>query len=173
MADQLQAAELNIFTSTLPQHFAAAADLIDSRDDNAYPLDRDAFFQARALVVAVNAQDELVGCAVIKAGRGVVGECGFLVVNKHYRRQGVATKLTQLRIDVARQMGIQLLYATVRAENIASRANLLKAGWQFWGNYLSIRGTGNTIGWYYLVLGSKIDVNSQMLQLIGQRVAVM
>ncbi|WP_338592344.1 GNAT family N-acetyltransferase [Shewanella khirikhana] len=151
--------------------YIAAAALIDSRDDNHHPLDHEALRQARLLMLAWDG-DVLAGCGAIKAGSGEVAELGYLVVSKAYRRQGIAARLTEARIAWARQAGIKLLWATVRAENSASRDNLLKAGWQFFGDYLSIRGTGNTIGWYVMPLEQGLDISALMAPVIGSRIPV-
>ncbi|WP_372872477.1 GNAT family N-acetyltransferase [Shewanella sp.] len=151
--------------------FSAAAALIDSRDDNHHPLDHGALRQARLLMLAWDG-DVLAGCGAVKAGVGEVAELGYLVVAKAYRRRGIAALLTQARIQWARQAGIKLLWATVRAENSASRDNLLKAGWQFFGDYLSIRGTGNTIGWYVMLLADDLDISALMAPVIGARLPV-
>ncbi|WP_342343040.1 GNAT family N-acetyltransferase [Shewanella salipaludis] len=146
-----------------------AAALVDSRDDNAHPLDHEAFFAARAIIVALNAARRVVGCAVIKAGAGEVAELGYLVVAPDYRRLGLATRLTAKRIQQAKTLGIKLLFATVREENNLSRANLVKAGFKLWGKYLSIRGTGNSIDWYYLPLAADLDIPALMQTLVGAR----
>lgn len=155
-----------------PQELALAAQLIDGRDDNAHPLDHQVFFHSRAVILAKTIEGEILGCAAIKAGKGTVGELGYLVVSPHYRRQGIAQGLTQKRIEVAKALGILILYATIRAENTSSQANLLKAGFQFWRNYLSIRGTGNTVGWYYLALSANVDAEAIMQSLVGDRTPV-
>lgn len=160
-----------------PEELALAAQLIDGRDDNAHPLDHQVFFHSRAVILAKTIEGEIVGCAAIKAGKGTVdkgtvGELGYLVVSPHYRRQGIAQGLTQKRIEVAKALGILILYATIRAENTSSQANLLKAGFQFWRNYLSIRGTGNTVGWYYLALSVNVDAEAIMQSLVGDRTPV-
>ncbi|MCU8002141.1 MULTISPECIES: GNAT family N-acetyltransferase [unclassified Shewanella] len=157
-----------------PEELALAAQLIDGRDDNAHPLDHQVFFHSRAVILAKTIEGEIVGCAAIKAGKGTVdkgtvGELGYLVVSPHYRRQGIAQGLTQKRIEVAKALGILILYATIRAENTSSQANLLKAGFQFWRNYLSIRGTGNTVGWYYLALSVNVDAEAIMQSLVDDR----
>ena len=152
-----------------PEELALAAQLIDGRDDNAHPLDHQVFFHSRAVILAKTIEGEIVGCAAIKAGKGTVGELGYLVVSPYYRRQGIAQGLTQKRIEVAKALGILILYATIRAENTSSQANLLKAGFQFWRNYLSIRGTGNTVGWYYLALSVNVDAEAIMQSLVGDR----
>lgn len=149
---------------------AAAAALIDGRDDNAHPLDHQSFAQSRAVILAKTLEGEMVGCAAIKAGSGPVGELGYLVVSPLYRRRGIAQGLTLKRIEVAKTQGIALLFATIRDENNASRVNLLKAGFHFWRNYLSIRGTGNTVGWYYLALQESVDIDGIMQFLVGNRV---
>ena len=154
------------------EELALAAQLIDGRDDNAHPLDHQVFFDSRAVILAKTFEGEIVGCAAIKAGKGTVGELGYLVVSSHYRRQGIAQGLTQKRIEVAKALGISILYATIRAENTSSQANLLKAGFQFWRDYLSIRGTGNTVGWYYLALSANVDAEAIMLSLVGDRIQV-
>lgn len=151
---------------------AAAAALIDQRDDNAHPLDHQAFALSRAVILAKTLEGEMVGCAAIKAGSGPVGELGYLVVSPLYRRRGIAQGLTLKRIEVAKALGIALLFATIRDENNASRVNLLKAGFHFWRNYLSIRGTGNTVGWYYLALEDELDIDGIMQSLVGDRVPV-
>ena len=164
------------------EELALAAQLIDGRDDNAHPLDHQVFFDSRAVILAKTLEGEIVGCAAIKAGKGAVdkgavdkgtvGELGYLVVSPYYRRQGIAQGLTQKRIEVAKALGILILYATIRAENTSSQANLLKAGFQFWRDYLSIRGTGNTVGWYYLALSANVDAEAIMLSLVGDRIQV-
>lgn len=151
------------------EELALAAQLIDGRDDNAHPLDHQVFFHSRAVILAKTIEGEIVGCAAIKAGKGTVGELGYLVVSPHYRRQGIAQGLTHKRIEVAKALGMSILYATIRAENTSSQANLLKAGFQFWRNYLSIRGTGNTVGWYYLALSVNVDAEAIMQSLVGDR----
>ncbi|QYJ77851.1 GNAT family N-acetyltransferase [Shewanella acanthi] len=166
---------MNRFQYVLCQNdaeLAAAAQLIENRDDNAHPLDHSVFARSRAVVLAKNLQGEIVGCAAIKAGEGIVGELGYLVVAPLYRRQGIAQDLTLKRIEVAKSLNIKLLFATIRDENTASRVNLLKAGFRFWRNYLSIRGTGNTIGWFYLALDPQLDIERMMLNLVGDRVQV-
>lgn len=162
--------DIQFVISTQPEELVRAARLIDGRDDNAHPLDHEVFFRARAVILAKTAEGKIVGCAAIKAGEGAVGELGYLVVSRHHRRQGIAQGLTQKRIDVAKALGITLLFATIRAENTASKANLLKAGFHFWRNYFSVRGTGNTVGWYYLALAEDIEVETIMLSLVGNRI---
>lgn len=164
-------ASLQYRPATTAADFAAAAALIDSRDDNHHPLDHAALAGARLLMLAWDGE-VLAGCGAIKAGKGEVAEMGYLVVANAYRRQGIGSLLTQARIAWARAEGIKLLWATVRAENSASRDNLLKAGWQFFGDYLSIRGTGNTIGWYVLPLVADLDIKALMAPIIGDRHAV-
>lgn len=162
--------DIQFVISEQPEELALAAQLIDGRDDNAHPLDHQVFFDSRAVILAKTFEGEIVGCAAIKAGKGTVGELGYLVVSPHYRRQGIAQGLTQKRIEVAKALGIMILYATIRAENTSSQANLLKAGFQFWRDYLSIRGTGNTVGWYYLALSANVDAEAIMLSLVGDRI---
>lgn len=167
--------DIQFVISEQPEELALAAQLIDGRDDNAHPLDHQVFFDSRAVILAKTFEGEIVGCAAIKAGKGTVdngtvGELGYLVVSSHYRRQGIAQGLTQKRIEVAKALGISILYATIRAENTSSQANLLKAGFQFWRDYLSIRGTGNTVGWYYLALSTNVDAEAIMLSLVGDRI---
>ena len=164
--------DIQFVISEQPEELALAAQLIDGRDDNAHPLDHQVFFDSRAVILAKTFEGEIVGCAAIKAGKGTVGELGYLVVSSHYRRQGIAQGLTQKRIEVAKALGILILYATIRAENTSSQANLLKAGFQFWRDYLSIRGTGNTVGWYYLALSANVDAEAIMLSLVGDRIQV-
>lgn len=167
--------DIQFVISEQPEELALAAQLIDGRDDNAHPLDHQVFFDSRAVILAKTLEGEIVGCAAIKVGKGTVdkgtvGELGYLVVSSHYRRQGIAQGLTQKRIEVAKALGISILYATIRAENTSSQANLLKAGFQFWRDYLSIRGTGNTVGWYYLALSANVDAEAIMLSLVGDRI---
>ncbi|MCI2962233.1 MULTISPECIES: GNAT family N-acetyltransferase [Shewanella] len=162
--------DIQFVISEQPEELALAAQLIDGRDDNAHPLDHQVFFDSRAVILAKTFEGEIVGCAAIKAGKGTVGELGYLVVSSHYRRQGIAQGLTQKRIEVAKALGISILYATIRAENTSSQANLLKAGFQFWRDYLSIRGTGNTVGWYYLALSANVDAEAIMQSLVGDRI---
>ncbi|MCS6235884.1 GNAT family N-acetyltransferase [Shewanella baltica] len=169
--------DIQFVISEQPEELALAAQLIDGRDDNAHPLDHQVFFDSRAVILAKTLEGEIVGCAAIKAGKGTVdkgtvGELGYLVVSPYYRRQGIAQGLTQKRIEVAKALGISILYATIRAENTSSQANLLKAGFQFWRDYLSIRGTGNTVGWYYLALSANVDAEAIMLSLVGDRIQV-
>lgn len=164
--------DIQFVISEQPEELALAAQLIDGRDDNAHPLDHQVFFDSRAVILAKTFEGEIVGCAAIKAGKGTVGELGYLVVSSHYRRQGIAQGLTQKRIEVAKALGILILYATIRAENTSSQANLLKAGFQFWRDCLSIRGTGNTVGWYYLALSANVDAEAIMLSLVGDRIQV-
>ncbi|MCS6135536.1 GNAT family N-acetyltransferase [Shewanella baltica] len=169
--------DIQFVISEQPEELALAAQLIDGRDDNAHPLDYQVFFDSRAVIIAKTLEGEIVGCAAIKAGKGTVGkgtvgELGYLVVSSHYRRQGIAQGLTQKRIEVAKALGISILYATIRAENTSSQANLLKAGFQFWRDYLSVRGTGNTVGWYYLALSANVDAEAIMLSLVGDRIQV-
>lgn len=164
--------DIQFVISEQPEELALAAQLIDGRDDNAHPLDHQVFFDSRAVILAKTLKGEIVGCAAIKAGKGTVGELGYLVVSSHYRRQGIAQGLTQKRIEVAKALGISILYATIRAENTSSQANLLKAGFQFWRDYLSIRGTGNTVGWYYLALSANVDAEAIMMSLVGDRIQV-
>lgn len=162
--------DIQFVISEQPEELAQAAQLIDGRDDNAHPLDHQVFFDSRAVILAKTFEGEIVGCAAIKASKGTVGELGYLVVSPHYRRQGIAQGLTQKRIEVAKALGIMILYATIRAENTSSQANLLKAGFQFWRDYLSIRGTGNTVGWYYLALSANVDAEAIMQSLVGDRI---
>lgn len=154
------------------EDLALAATLVDSRDDNAHPLDHQCFFHSRAVILAKTLEGDIVGCAAIKAGSGIVGELGYLVVSPCYRRQGIAQGLTLKRIEVAKSLDIAILFATIREENTSSRANLFKAGFQFWGDYLSIRGTGNTVGWYYLSLKEHVEIEAVMRSLVGDRVPV-
>ncbi|WP_025819940.1 GNAT family N-acetyltransferase [Shewanella marina] len=149
-----------------------AAALIDHRDDNAHPLDHASFFRSRAVIVALTPDNTVIGCAAIKEGQGDVAEFGYLVVAPAFRRRGIAQRLTEKRTQVAKDLGIKLLFATIRDENQASKANLLKAGWHFWANFLSIRGTGNVVGWYYFALDAATNVDQMMSSLVGDRITV-
>ncbi|MGL4476351.1 MAG: GNAT family N-acetyltransferase [Shewanella sp.] len=149
-----------------------AAALIDNRDDNAHPLDHQGYCLSRAVIVALAPSGQLVGCAAIKQGEGDVAEMGYLVVHPDFRRQGIAQRLTQERVSRAKALGIKLLWATVRDENLASKANLNKAGWQFWHSFYSARGTGNIIDWFYLPLHDDVNVDALMQSLVGDRLIV-
>ncbi|BDM65360.1 GNAT family acetyltransferase [Shewanella sp. NFH-SH190041] len=155
-----------------PAYLKAAANLVDTRDDNAHPLNHESFFRSRSVVVALTKEGGMVGCAAIKEGEGDMAEMGYLMVSPAYRRRGIAQRLTRERVSVAKQDGIKMLWATVRDENTASKANLLKNGWHFWHNYLSVRGTGNVVGWYYLPIEDGLDIDARMQSLVGDRVRV-
>ncbi|MGL6123776.1 MAG: GNAT family N-acetyltransferase, partial [Shewanella sp.] len=98
--------DLQFVISETPAELMLAAQLIDGRDDDAHPLEHQIFFHSRAVILAKTPGGEIVGCAAIKAGKGVVGELGYLVVSPHYRRKGIAQGLTQKRIEVAKALGI-------------------------------------------------------------------
>jgi len=160
--------KIEIATASNPGDYDAAIALLQSRDDNHHPLDPDALRRSRLLLLA-REQGQLLGCAAIKAGNGEVGELGYLMVAQEARRRGIAKRLTEARVAAAREMGLSLLFATVRDENRASRDNLLQSGWQFFGDYLSIRGTGNRIGWYFYPLKAGVDAEALMQQQVGDR----
>ncbi len=103
-------------------------------------------------LVATTSAGEFVGACTIRQRHGVMAEIGFMLVKKEYRRQGLAQHMTRLRIAQAQQLGIKLLYARVRGNNIGSIENLRKAGFQSAGEFLSQKDRHSTISWFYLAL---------------------
>lgn len=58
-------------------------------------------------------QDRLVGVAILRPGLTEdMAQLAFLHVSKGYRRQGIATRLTQQASKLAREMGAQRLYVS-------------------------------------------------------------
>jgi len=104
------------------------------------------------LQVAHTPEGEFVGGCSIKLRDGEIAKMGLMLVDKKYRQFGIAEYMTQLRIGHAKRLGIKMLYAKVRGNNISSMNNLYKAGFQVMGNFLSEKYLYSTITWLYLPL---------------------
>ena len=145
-----------------------AANLIDSvRPLRTQPSRRKRLQLAPFKVAAINQLGEVVGIAAIKVAEGVAGEAGFLTVRPDFRRQGIASTLTQLRVAHARAMGLHLLYANARRTNVASKNLLMRSGYEYYGDFLSSFGTGVAISWYYLVLETECSPLAVMKDITG------
>jgi len=95
---------------------------------------------------------QLVAGGSIKHCDGILAEIGFMWVSKPYRRLGLAEYITQSRIAYAHKLGIKMLYAKIRGDNVKSMNNLYKAGFRSAGNFLSQKDAYSTITWLYLPL---------------------
>ena len=62
--------------------------------------------------------DFIAGCT-IKHCDTELAKVGFMLVDRKYRQMGLGEHLTKLRINYAQQLGIKMLYAKVRGQNIA------------------------------------------------------
>lgn len=102
--------------------------------------------------IAHTPEGEFIGGCTIKHSDGVLAEIGYMLVNKKYRRLGVADYMTQLRISHAKQLQIKILYVKVKGNNTDSMNNLYKAGFQSMGIFLSERGLYSAMTWLYLPL---------------------
>lgn len=91
------------------------------------------------------------GCS-IKNCDGQLAEIGFMLVEKRYRGLGIAEYMTQCRINHAQQLGVQMLYAKIRGNNLKSINNLQKAGFKSAGRFLSQKDSYSSITWFYLPL---------------------
>lgn len=169
---RVQASTLMIHYVALPTpgQLDAAARLIDStlkRPLRIRPFQKSLFF-----VLALNATAEVAGVAAIKKRKGNAAEIGHIAVDGLYRRQGIATRLTQIVIAEATRQRIQLLYAWVKKSNVASTGNLEKSGFCFWGNYVKRPGRSSVKSWFYLPLSTEVDCNSVMEAVTNGRTRV-
>lgn len=151
-----------------PEQRTLAADLIDSGGQLADKLDRKKFGRAFVVVVALDETERVVGVAAVKERQRDVAEVGYLIVHPDFRRQGVAQELTRLRIETAKGKGLQLLFTNVRRDNVESIGNMRKAGFQFWGDFVSAYNTGRVISWFYYPLNSHVDYKGRLLRLTRQ-----
>ena len=69
--------------------------------------------QVAYLQVASTYWGAFISGSTIKYRDGDVAEMGFMLVDKKYRRQGLAEHMTQSRINYAHHAGIKRLYAKV------------------------------------------------------------
>lgn len=129
-----------------------AADLIDSGGQLAEKLDRTKFARSCVVVVALEKIGRVVGVGAVKKRRGNIAEVGYLIVDPNFRRRHIAQELTRRRIEAAREAGLELLFTNIRSDNIESLGNLRKAGFIFWGDFMSAYHTGRVISWYYFPL---------------------
>jgi len=153
---------IHYITPPTQDQLGAAARLIDSTLEHSLKLSR--FQRAPVVVVALDATLKVVGVAAIRKVkvRANAAEIGYFAVDATYRRQGIATRLTQMVVSEARRLGIDLLYAWVEHANIASSDNLKKSGFRFFGNYVRRPGKSNVRSWLYLPLSSAVDSNAVM-----------
>lgn len=156
------------YTSVLTEgQVNQAAELLDSeRPLKTQPPRRKRLLLAPFKVAAINC-GEVVGIAAIKTVEGVVGEAGFLTVRSDFRRQGIASTLTRLRIEHARTMGLHLLCANARTTNAASKKLLLRSGYVYYGDFPSSFGSGIAISWYFFVLKQGCSPHALIQAIIG------
>lgn len=93
----------------------------------------------------------IAGCA-IKHCDGELAEIGFMLVDKNYRRLGLAEYMTKTRINIAQKKGANILYTKVREDNVKSMNNLRKAGFQTAGSFFSQKDSFSPVTWLYLPL---------------------
>ena len=110
----------------------AAADLVNSGGQLTIRMDAHRIGRLPVVILAKSGED-VIGVAAIK-GKKPIGELGYLVVTEDHRRKGIAKKMTQLRISRAKSRGYEAIYASVRAENKASAANLKASGFELLGS---------------------------------------
>ena len=126
-----------------------AADLIDENGHRTLPVDRFSFLRLPLLVIAKHGSRVVGAAAVSRLSSGAL-EIGFMTVHRDYRRQGIARKLTEMRILFARRNRCFAIYAMVRPDNKASWGNLKKIGFRRYGYYLHKEdGTTPMICCYY------------------------
>jgi len=142
-----------VFTrSPSPQLITSFMNALNDNGHLPYSVSDENLLQAPYIQIAHTAEGEFVAGCTIKHYDGQLAEIGFMLVEKKYRQLGLGEYMTRLRINVARQLGIEMLYAKVRGKNISSMNNLSKAGFQSAGNFLSQKDLYSTITWMYLPL---------------------
>ena len=146
--------------------------MVDSSGQLKRPLKIRRFQKSRLIVVALNEESVVVGVSTIRKGTGVVAKMANLTVDERYRRQGIATRLTEIRIAEARNQQIELLFARIKKTNVASIGNLQKAGFKLWGSFVKPPGTGSAVSWFYLPLSPQVDWSSVLQPLTDGRVRV-
>ena len=117
-----------------------------------YTIKLDQLLHVPYLQIAHTHDGEFIGGCSIKHCDGELAEVGLMLVDKKYRRLGLAEYMTQSRISYAQYLGAKMLYAKVREKNIKSMNNLHKAGFRSAGNFLSQKDLYSTITWLYLPL---------------------
>ena len=141
---------------------ADAADLIDSGAQLAEKLNRKKFQRSCVVIVALDERKTVVGVAAVKERQRDVAEIGYLIVHPDFRRRGIAQELTRRRIVVAREIGLRLLFSTIRRDNAESIGNLRKAGFQHWGDFVSAYHATRVISWFFFPLADDVDCAAEM-----------
>ncbi len=154
-----------------PALLKQAEDLLDSRTNVKDLLDREAFSRSFVVVIAVH-DSRVIAVASIKGGNHPTAkELGYLMVSPDFRRLGIAAALTKLRMQYAEDNGLDLLYSVIKDANLPSIANMEKHGFQKFGLYRSIFGSGLAFAWYFYPLNEAVDSHTIMCTLTTGRIS--
>ena len=121
--------------SPTPEQVDAGGRIVETSGQLKKPLNLEKFRKSCVISAALNPDGEVVGIGTIKKRRGTVAESGFVAVRDDYRRQGIAARLSKLRIEEARRIGIQLLWARTKPHNKGAIASALQANFERFGQF--------------------------------------
>jgi ribosomal protein S18 acetylase RimI-like enzyme len=161
----MRAVSFHYTASPDPAQREQAGDLIDAGEQLAEKLDREKLRRACAVIVALDPTNRVIGVAAIKERQGDIAELGYLVVHPDFRRCGIAQELTNRRIEEAKGKGLRLLFTNVRQNNKESIGNLQKAGFRYWGDFVSAYHTKRLISGFFYPLAAHVDWQTHMERL--------
>lgn len=109
-------------------------------------------------LVAKDGRGTVQGCVAVRALNGTVAEVRHLSVDASVAGQGYGRRLLQAAEERAHEMGAQVLQATARADNDASRVLLLQTGYTRTTTFRNDR-SGHTIEVWHRPLGHTLPAD--------------
>jgi N-acetylglutamate synthase-like GNAT family acetyltransferase len=109
-------------------------------------------------LVAKDGRGTVQGGVAVRSLSSSVAEVRHLSVDSSVEGQGYGRRLLQAAEERAEQMGAQVLQATARADNQASRALLLQAGYTRTSTFRNDR-SGNTIEVWHRPIGDTLPAD--------------
>ena len=98
-----------VFTSSpSPQLITSFMNALNDNGHLPYSVSYENLLQAPYIQIAHTAEGEFVAGCTIKHYDGKLAEIGFMLVEKKYRQLALGEYMTRLRINVARQLGIEM-----------------------------------------------------------------
>lgn len=119
--------KLTYTSKPTPEQLDDAAELVNQGSQLVITLDGQDLAHNATNIVALDG-DKVVGIAAIKPGDKQAAEIGYLMVDPDHRRQGIAKELGKRQFAAGKKLGLGLLYASIRQNNKANRANREKQG---------------------------------------------
>jgi len=143
-----------------------ACDLVNSAEQLTITLTPQRLKEIFFLVLA-KAGDQVVGVSCIKADASVA-EIGYTAVSVDFRRRRIGTRLTEVLLENAKNLGVPILSGLVHAANHANCAKLEKLEFTLASEYRSPL-SGEMMRWYAYVIDDSLDAAKIMQEFLDAR----